>query len=494
MIPPVEDLSLPNSSLASDVRNPSADSSRGSQASESRQPRSPSLRRRMATRLIRSLMAVLVGSLVLRLAAQMMTQMIQFYLEAINDRYYPISYTTRGYVLASFFVTELVGALVMGAMSDRYGRKIFVVLGPLLGAIAVQITAMTMVIWLLVFTRMLAGLSTGSSIPATLGYISEATVGRPSLRARIIGLFDLTLVVGIAAGAVAGGYLWKYFGEPGTVAGLRLLSPAFSINALIYLASLAIFVWGLKDVRRPARDVEALRVVSHTAAARKKLSHYREIVKSPAVWMFIPAWLSVFALIGLWTNNSVGLLTGNQHFDGQLLTGAIEPERYGIGFAILAFFFAVGLLVWSFVLARYRKTSVMLISTVALFALLLTVYAFNHLGSFSSAFYYPLLGALLIEVLILSGFTPAALTYLADATEDYAEDRGSIMGLYSVFLGIGQLAGTAIGGRFAQWDGIDGVLLMSAVLSAITLVSLIALRRVEPPATRLTTHYVGDSR
>ncbi len=415
-----------------------------------------------------------------------MTQMIQFYLEAINDQYYPISYSTRGYVLASFFVTELIGALVMGAMSDRYGRKVFIILGPLLGAIAVQITAMTMVIWLLVFTRMLAGLSTGSSIPATLGYISEATVGRPNLRARIIGLFDLTLVIGIAVGAVAGGYLWKFFSEPRTVAGIHLMSPAFGINALIYLASLAIFAWGLRDVRRPARGVSALRAVSHTAAVRKKLSHYREIVKSPSVWMFIPAWLSIFALIGLWTNNSVGLLTGNRHFDGQLLTGTIAPERYGTGFAILAFFFAVGLLVWSFVLARYRKTSVMLVSTMALFALLLTVYAFNHLGSFSSPFYYPLLGTLLIEVLVLSGFTPAALTYLADATEDYAEDRGSIMGLYSVFLGIGQLAGTAVGGRFAQWNGVDGLLLMSAALSAITLVSLIALRRVEPPSASLT--------
>jgi MFS family permease len=422
-----------------------------------------------------------------------MTQMIQFHLELISEQYYYISYTTRGYVLASFFVTELLGALVLGALSDRYGRKIFIILGPLLGAIAVQITAMTVVIWLLVFTRLLAGLSTGSSIPATLGYISDATVGRPTLRARIIGFFDLTLVGGTAVGAITGGYLWKYFGASRTFFGIHVVSPAFSINALLYLASLAIFVWGLRDIRRPAREVSTSGEDSHFAAARKKLSHYWEIVKSPAVWMFIPAWLSIFAIIGLWTNNSVGLMTGKHHFSGQLLTGTIAPEQYGIGFATLAFFFAAGLLAWSFVLGRYSKTSVMLISTVALFALLLTVYALNHLGSFSSPFYYSLLGALLIEILVLSGFTPAALTYLADATEKYAADRGSIMGLYSVFLGIGQLTGTAVGGRFAQWNGIDGLLLMSAVLSVITLVSLIALRRVEPRSTGLKSPIQGDS-
>ncbi|HWN98246.1 MAG TPA: MFS transporter [Blastocatellia bacterium] len=432
---------------------------------------------------MRSLIAVLLGSLVLRLAAQTMTQMIQSYLEVISEKHYYISYTTRGYVLASFFVTELLGALVLGAMSDRYGRKVFIILGPVLGAIAVQITSLTMVIWLLVFTRLLAGLSTGSSVPATLGYISEATVGRPTLRARIIGLFDLTLVAGTAVGAVVGGYLWKYFSEPRTLAGIHLLSPAFSINALIYIASLAIFAWGLRDIKRPGPAAPALRPASPAAAAREKLGHYLVVIKSPAVWMFIPAWLSIFALIGLWSNNSVGLLTGKNRFPGQLLTGTITPEKYGNGFATLAFFFAVGLLAWSFVLGRYRKTSVMLVSTGALFALLLTVYGLNHLGSFSNPFYYSLLGALLIEVLVLSGFTPAALTYLADATENYTADRGSIMGLYSVFLGIGQLAGTAIGGRFAQWNGVDGLLLMSAVLSVITLVCLLALRRIEPLST-----------
>ena len=70
--------------------------------------------------------------------------------------------------------------------------------------------------------------------------------------------------------------------------------------------------------------------------------------------------------------------------------------------------FAVGVLAWSFVLARYRKTSVMLTSTFALFALLLTVFGLNHLDSLSGPIYYLLLASLLIEVLAMSGFTPAA--------------------------------------------------------------------------------------
>src|SRR6266567_9247750 len=190
-------------------------------------------RRRIAGALLRSLIAVLVGSLILRLAGHAMGQMTQSYLDYISRHYYPISYTTRGYVIASFFITELLGSLVLGAMSDRYGRKVFILLGPVLGAIAVQMTAMTSVLWMLVFARLLAGLSTGSSVPATLSYISEATVGLPNLRARVMGLFEITLVGGIAMGAVVGGYLWQFFGVARSATTLPLISPAFSLNGLI---------------------------------------------------------------------------------------------------------------------------------------------------------------------------------------------------------------------------------------------------------------------
>jgi MFS family permease len=428
------------------------------------------------------LIAVIAGSLILRLASHTMGQMTQFYLEYISEHFYHISHTTRGYIISTFFITELLGSLVFGAMSDRYGRKVFIILGPVFGAIAVQVTAMTTVLWLLVFARLLAGLSTGSSVPATLGYISDATVGRPNLRARVVGLFEITLVGGIAMGAIVGGYLWKFLGHARTVAGFELRSPAFSINALIFLLSLAIFAWGLKDIRRSARiDRRPGLPPSHLGAAREKVKHYSQVLKSPAVLMFSPAWISIFAIVGVWTNHAVGLLTG-KHIAGQLLTGTVSPEKFGNGFGTLAVFFAIGVLAWSFVLGRYRKTSVMLISTLALLALLMTVFGLNHLGSFFSPFYYLLLGSLLIEVLILSGFTPAALTYLADVTESYAADRGSIMGLYSVFLGLGQLLGTSIGGYFADWNGVDGLLLLSAVFGAVTGISLLGLRRRETPA------------
>jgi predicted MFS family arabinose efflux permease len=284
-------------------------------------------------------------------------------------------------------------------------------------------------------------------------------------------LFEITLVGGIALGASVAGYLWKFFDHPVSFAGIKLISPAFSLNGLIYLLSLAVFVWGLKDLKRNPRSG------SIGEGARGKLKHYRDLLKSPAVWRFIPAWLAIFSIIGIWINLSVRLLTGRKQHAGQLLAGSMTEVEFGNGFAVFAVIFALGILAWSFILARYRKTSVMLIATAGLFPLLLTVYGFNHLETFSSPLYYPLMAVFLIGVILLSGFTPAVLTYFADVTESYAADRGSIMGLYSVFLGIGQLIGATTGGYFADWKGIDGLLLLSAIFGAITVLSLVALHR-----------------
>lgn len=431
-------------------------------------------RPRLTRALIRSLIAIIIGSLILRLASQTTGQMLQFYFSHIHKNYYHLSHTLTGFINASFFITELFGSLILGAMSDRYGRRLFILLGPVFGLVAVQMTSMTVVLWLLVVTRLLEGLSTASSVPATLGYISEATVGRPALRARIIGLFEITLVGGIALGAVVGGYLWRYFGHQTTVLGLQLTSPAFALNGLIYLVSLLVFAWGLKDLKRQPQLI---------AGAHGKLQHYRAVLQSRRVWLFIPAWLAIFSIIGIWINNSIRLLIGDEHREGQLLMGHVSTVQFGNGLALLAIIFAAGILIWSFILARYRKTSVMLIAVGGLFILLGTVYGLNHLSSFASPLYYPLMAALLLGILLLSGFTPAALTYLADVTESYAEDRGSIMGLYSVFLGVGQLLGAGTGGYFAEQRGIDGLLWLSAAFGIITLISLVLLRRNHPQET-----------
>src|SRR5574338_450370 len=82
-------------------------------------------------------------------------------------------------------------------------------------------------------------------------------------------------------------------------------------------------------------------------------------------------------------------------------------------------------------------------------------------------------------VFVLAADTPAALGLLADISERFPADRGAIMGLYSVFLAIGQIVGALIGGIAAAWRGIDGMLVATAILLVVALIPLAQLRRDE---------------
>ena len=84
-----------------------------------------------------------------------------------------------------------------------------------------------------------------------------------------------------------------------------------------------------------------------------------------------------------------------------------------------------------------------------------------------------------IGLFVLAGATPAALGLLADMSERFPSDRGAIMGLYSVFLALGQITGSLIGGVAADWRGIDGMLLATLLLLAVAIVPLAQLRSQE---------------
>jgi MFS family permease len=85
-----------------------------------------------------------------------------------------------------------------------------------------------------------------------------------------------------------------------------------------------------------------------------------------------------------------------------------------------------------------------------------------------------------------AGFALAALTYLADASAAFAADRGLIMGVYSVVLGAGYLAGNVLGGVFAQWAAFDGLAVQTIVLPAVGLASVATLPANHRPHPSVT--------
>ena len=448
---------------------------------EQRTPRPP--------RLLRSLAAVIVGSLILRAAAGAMGENIQFYFNAIHQaalnpahplraivgahNVYQISYTLGGIIIGTFFVAELFGSILLGAWSDRFGRKPFIIFGPLFGALAVLITSITTWIWMLIFTRLLEGLSTASNAPATLGYIAETTSHSAKLRTRVSGLFEVASIGGVALGFSLGGWLWRQFGTAAVVFGIPFTSPAFAVNALIYILSFIILWVGIHEVKE-----KKPKSTSPVVPPSETMKHYWALVSNPLIAGFAPAWIAINAVLGIWINLTARILTDKTGFAGQLLVGLFNSFQAGNIRAAYALFFILGIVLWSVFFPNLKRTTAMLVGCGGLVVSCLLISVINHQPSIAAPLTMVLAILLILSIMVQSGFTPAALAYLADISETQSADRGAIMGLYSVFLGLGQFMGLSIGGLFVDHSGADGMALITGLLGVFAAFLVIRLRAV----------------
>ena len=96
-----------------------------------------------------------------------------------------------------------------------------------------------------------------------------------------------------------------------------------------------------------------------------------------------------------------------------------------------------------------------------------------------------LVGLVMLGVFVESGFTPAALAYLAEIAEERAEDRGSVMGVYSVLLSVGQLLGGALAAPFAERLGVNGLIILTGLLCLVALFTVMLLGHTERRAVAL---------
>jgi MFS family permease len=437
----------------------------------------------------RSLWAVLLGTFTLRFSTGLTGLTLTYYLAdlaghaGILDQVLGLGPGEKvgnfafSIITALFFVSELVLSPVFGVISDRLGHYHVMQFGPVFGIIAAVATWTTSNLPIIGATRLLEGSATASSVPSILGYIAAATARDEGLRGRTVARFEAATLTGLLAGFVAAGPLYKTFG-----------AGAFLVNAGLYVVSLAIYRYGVN----PALDAAPAAAAGAEAAAdprpRIDLARYRRILTGTHVWLLAPTWIAINAVLGLYTTQSIFQLVRepNPKFADQLLMGGFEPTQVSLGLIVGGALFFAGLIYWGNRFKSLRRTTIILYGLGGGVLVVAGAVAVNHSGGEPELLRLAFAVPLVLGLFVLAGATPAAIGLLADVTEAYPEDRGAIMGLYSVFLGLGQIIGSLIAGFAANAFGLDGVLVASLVLLAIAVVPLGSLRRYE--------HYLGPER
>jgi len=387
----------------------------------------------------RSLVALLAGTALLRVAAAGVTVAVQLYLTDLSHGH------PRGIVVglvgAGQAITEMVLAPVMARFADRTGRKLFLVGGPLVGAIAVLLVAASLGPQQIFEARLLEGLAAAAFVPAALGTIAAATSGNIRLRARASGAFEAATLAGYAGGFALGPFAYDHLGRGG-----------FTILAACYLVA----------------GLVCLRFVPRFAPLPvTQLSKLIDWIAGPGpMRAFLPAWLGTFGLLGAYGANVVSLLS-HRHAQvaGQELVGRLGPGFVSVVLVSGLGALVIGILLWTPLIPRLGPVTQMRRAVPGVWVFSAALLAANHLPLGALPFLLPVAG---LGVLWLAGFGPAALAYLANSSESHVADRAALMSFYTAALAAGGAIGAFLGGVAITFASFDGLVVFGALLAVMT--------------------------
>jgi len=144
--------------------------------------------------------------------------LLPYYAETFNA-----SKFTTGLLIAVYALMQLIGAPILGRLSDRFGRRpilLISVFGTFLGFL---LFGFATTLWMLFAARILDGI-TGGNLSVAQAYISDVTDAEN--RSKGLGLIGAAFGIGFIIGPVTGGFLSQFgYNVPAFVAaGLSLLN------------------------------------------------------------------------------------------------------------------------------------------------------------------------------------------------------------------------------------------------------------------------------
>jgi MFS family permease len=360
------------------------------------------------------------------------------------------SHVAVGVVGAAQAVPEMLLAFVLARLADRLGRSRFLIGGPLLGALAVALLAAAAHPAQIVAARLVEGVAAAAFVPTALGTIAAATSSDRGVRAGASGAFEASTLAGYAGGFLVGPLVYHWLGRG-----------CFVVLAGFYLAAAAVCLRFVPRV--PPLPVSPVGVIART------------IVGPGTIRVFIPAWLAVNTLVGAWYFNLASLLRQSRDPSQTLVHGFDERVISAMLLSWVVLLVA-GIALWIPVLRRRGGPATMRLAVPGVYVLCAGALLMNHSPLRLAPLFMPLV---VLGLLTIAGFGPAAVAYLADCSERLAADRSALMAFYTVTLAGGGAIGSVLGGLFAKWLLLDGLILLGALCATTALVSLRAVVREE---------------
>jgi DHA1 family tetracycline resistance protein-like MFS transporter len=195
---------------------------------------------------------------------------------------------TVGLLSLTFAAAQFLASPVLGALSDRYGRRVVLLLSVLGTGAGYFLFGLAQTLWLLYLSRLIDGF-TGGNISTAQAYIAD--VSPPEDRAKNFGLIGAAFGLGFIMGPAIGGMLSLW----------SLRAPAFAAGGLS-LVTVALGYFLLPESLPPERrERRPFRV-----ADLHPLGHLDETLRRPGLArLFTAIFAMSFAMAGLQSNYAV---------------------------------------------------------------------------------------------------------------------------------------------------------------------------------------------
>jgi len=345
--------------------------------------------------------------------------------------------TVTGLLLASYSVMQLVGAPILGRLSDRFGRHpilLLCLLGTFLGFLWMGLAT---TLWMLFASRMLDGL-TGGNFNVVQAYISDVTDEKD--RSKALGMTGAAFGLGFIFGPVTGGLLGQW--NPAL--------PAFVAAGISLINLVLVYVWLPESLTKEKREHMNEKKPAVTLNALM-VALRRPFIGS----LFITGFFFGFAFVILQT---IFPLHAMVKFNMTSFQTGLVLTYVGV-LSVIMQGFLVGILT-----SRFREDTLMVVSAILLgLGLLVWGLAPNIIWLYVATTPISLFGGLL-GVLLSSTLTKSVAPH----------EIGGILGLYAAMDSSTRIIGPIIGGILLQQIGTWAPGVFASIIMAGVVIFILA--------------------
>ena len=204
------------------------------------------------------MIAVLIDMIAIGIIVPVLPALIGQFSVNQSDQAFWLGVVSLAFGLANFF-----GAPILGALSDRYGRRPVLLLGFCGLALNFFATAMATALWMLIAVRLVGGAMQANAAVAS-AYVAD--ISAPEERAKRFGMLGAMFGLGFIVGPAAGGLLGAIdihlpFYAAGTLALLNLLYGYFVLPESLPADRRSAFSWASANPLNSLRTLAELKGV-----------------------------------------------------------------------------------------------------------------------------------------------------------------------------------------------------------------------------------------